>query len=411
MAADPITRRRPRQARGRQSSAAHESRRGLLRRFLRWRERIAGITLGPMRRMLSTFVMSAALACVAEIEPIPEPEPEPIREPPEGTLVYEGACARVFRSFEGELCHGTAERLDARACLIRDYLGAEPDLQRIDLYVTTTGDGLSEWCGHAVNGCASGSVAFGYESSMNHEIVHALVAAITGHHAHSIINEGLAYVLDGETHRIIVAPDLASLLANNSGRTMRGAATNFVGWMLMTHGPDVVLAVARDVPSGSKQATLEAALAEHLGMSLDEIVEAYEAETAWMYPELPALAAPVMPAEWADGIEMNLECSEAGTQGLTDEPIMWRTIDFVVDEPGVYLFPFGDAYAVEIEGICEESFFEQGEAPCEDLGYGSFGFTHRLQDLEAGRRYRARIEAYYPGPVSYTFLPMLGVEP
>lgn len=31
--------------------------------------------------------------------------------------------------------------------------------------------------------------------------------------------------------------------------------------------------------------------------------------------------------------------------------------------------------------------------------------------LKPGRRYRARIEAPYPGPVSYTFLPMLGAEP
>jgi hypothetical protein len=130
-----------------------------------------------------------------------------------------------------------------------------------------------------------------------------------------------------------------------------------------------------------------------------------------MYPELPPLAAPVMPDDWADGIEMTLECSEANTQGLVDEPVMWRTIDFVVDEPGIYLFPFGDAYAVWVEGICEEPYFEEGQAPCEDLGYGQFGFTYRRQELQPGRRYRARIEAEYPGPVSFTFLPMLGAEP
>jgi hypothetical protein len=130
-----------------------------------------------------------------------------------------------------------------------------------------------------------------------------------------------------------------------------------------------------------------------------------------MYPELP-LAPPVLPEEWADGIEMTLECSEAGTQGLTDEPYIWRTIDFVVDEPGIYLFPFGDARAIWFEEVCEDPyFFEEDEAPCEEVHFGEFGFTYQKQALQPGRRYRARIEAYYPGPVSYTFLPMLGVEP
>jgi hypothetical protein len=369
-----------------------------------------------MRRVLMSILGFAAIfavsACIEEPEPEPEREPEPTREPPEGTLVYEGDCARVFRSFDGYMCQGTAERLDARACLIRDYLGAEPGLQHIDLYVTEDNVYLGDWCGNEVGGCASGTVAYGYERAMNHEIVHALVSAINGHPGHSIIGEGLAHALEGRIHRHIEAPDLATLLAHNSGRTMRGEATNFVGWILMTHGPEVVMAVARDAPSGSKQTTLEAALAKHLGMSIDEIIATYEAETASMYPELPLLPAPpVLPEAWADGVELTIECSETNTEGLTGEPTMWRTLDFVVDEPGIYLFPFGDAYNVELKGVCEEPFFEQGEAPCEDLGYGNFGFTYREQALEPGRRYRARIEAYYPGPVNFTFLPMLGALP
>jgi hypothetical protein len=246
---------------------------------------------------------------------------------------------------------------------------------------------------------------------MNHEIVHAVVSAINGHPAHSIIGEGLAYALEGRTNHLFEEPDLRSLLANNSGRTHGGEATNFVGWILMKHGPEVVMAIARDVPLGSKRATLEAALSEHLAMSVDEIIEAYEAETAWMYPERPPPGPPVLPEEWADGVEMTLECSETGTQGLTDEPHIWRTIDFVVDEPGDYLFPFGDAYAIWFREVCEDPYFEEGDAPCEEAHYGSFGFTYQQQALKPGRRYRARIEAPYPGPVSYTFLPMLGAEP
>lgn len=372
-----------------------------------------------MRRVfistLGVAAFFAASACTEEPEHEGEPElePEPTRDPPEGTLVHEGDCARVFRSFDGYLCQGTAERLDARACLIRDYLGGEPDLERIDLYVTETGAGLSDWCSEeGLAGCASGTVAYGYEQVMNHEIVHAVVAAINGHHAHSIIDEGLAHALEGRTHRHIVPPDLATLLAHNSGRTMRGEARSFVGWMLMTHGPEVVMAVARDAPSGSKQTTLEAALAKHLGMSIDEIITAYESEIAAMYPELPLLPAPpITPKEWADGIELTLDCSDPNTQGLTGELTMWRTLDFTVDEPGIYLFPFGDAYNVVLHGVCEEPYFEDGEAPCEDLGFGNFGFTFRQQSLEPGRRYRARIEAYYPGPVNFTFLPMLDVQP
>jgi hypothetical protein len=309
------------------------------------------------------------------------------------------------------MCQGTAERLDARSCLIRDYLGGGADLQPIDLYVVNHGAVLDDWCQKGVAGCASGTVAYGFESAMNHEIVHAMESAINGHAGHSIISEGLAQMIDGTINPYSEVPDLASLLEHNSGRTMRGESANFVGWMLMTYGPEVVMAVAHDVPLGSKQATLEAALVDHLGRPINEIIEAYEADTAWMYPELPALPAPVLPEAWADGIEMTLECAEANTQGLVGELVMWRTIDFVVDEPGIYLFPFGEAYAVRIEGVCEEPYFEEGEAPCEDLGFGNFGFTYRQQALEPGRRYRARIEAYHPGPVNYTFLPMLGVEP
>jgi hypothetical protein len=362
--------------------------------------------------LLAATVVLFASACIGEPEPEPEPEPESPRAPPEGTLVHEGECARVFRSFDGYMCQGTAERLDARACLIRDYLGGGPDLQRVDLYLAETDAGLSDWCDEkGLAGCASGPVAYGYERVMNHEIVHAMVFLITGHHAHTILNEGLAYALEGRTHHLFEEPDLASLLAFNSGRSHPGEATNFVGWMLMAHGPKVVMAVARDVPSGSKQATFEAALVEHLGMSIDEIIETYEAESAWMYPELPPLAPPVRPEEWAEGIQMTFECSEANTQGLTAEPYMWRTVDFVVDEPGVYLFPFGDATAIWFRQVCEEPHFEQDDAPCEEAYYGTFGFTYQKQDLKPGRRYRARIEALYPGPVNYTFLPMLGAEP
>jgi hypothetical protein len=358
---------------------------------------------------LGAAVILAASACTEE--PESESEPEPIRDPPQGTLVHEGECARVFRSFDGYMCLGTAERLDARACLIRDYLGGDADVQRIDLYVTKDNVYVGDWCGNDVGGCASGTVAYGPDRTMNHEIVHALVSAINGHAGHSIIGEGLAHMLEGTTNPRYVEPDLSSLLASNSGRTRRDEAMIFVGWMLMKHGPQVVMAVARDVPLGSKQATLEAALSNHLGMSIGEIIEAYEVEAATMYPELPSLPAPVLPDEWADGVEMTLECSNPNTQGLVDEPYVWRTIDFVVDEPGIYLFEFGDAHAVWIEGVCEEPFFEEGDAPCEEVGYGSFGFTYRQQALEPGRRYRARIEAYHPGPTSFTFRPMLGVEP
>ena len=360
-----------------------------------------------MRYSLSSLMGVTAIVVASAC--IDEPEPEPAREPPEGTLVYEGKCARVFQSFEGYLCQGTSERLDVRACVIRDHLGGGPDLPRIDVYVTDDTTAVSDWCGHrGVAGCTIGTVVYSIESSLNHEIVHATMSAINGNLGHSIIGEGLAQLLDGKTHSILEDPDLARLLAANSGRTHRGEATNFVGWMLMTHGVDVVMAIASDVPLGAKQATFEAALVEHLGMPIGEIIATYEAETAWMYPELPPLPAPVLPAQWADGVEMTLECSNAETEGLTDEPQMWRTIDFVVDEEGVYLFPFGDAYNVSIQGVCEAPFFQEGDAPCEKLGYGNFGFIYREQALEPGRRYRARIEAYYPGPVNFTFLPMLG---
>jgi hypothetical protein len=234
-----------------------------------------------MRRVLSSLLGPVILVATACIE---EPEPGPTREPPEGTLVYEGECARVFRSFEGFICQGTAERLDARACLVRDYLGGEPDLQRVDLYVAGDGAIVSDWCDQEVGGCAFGPVAYGYERVMNHEIVHAVVSAITGHPSHSIIGEGLAHALDGRTSPIFEVPDLESLLAINSGRAHRGEATNFVGWMLMTYGPEVVMGVAHDAPLGSSQAVFEAALSEHLGMSVDEIIDAYEAELAWMAP-------------------------------------------------------------------------------------------------------------------------------
>jgi hypothetical protein len=90
---------------------------------------------------------------------------------------------------------------------------------------------------------------------------------------------------------------------------------------------------------------------------------------------------------------------------------MWHTIDFVVDEPGDYLLLFDDAHAVWVEGVCEEPYFEEGEPPCEQLGFWQFGFFYLQLALEPGRRYRARIEAEYPGPMSFTFLPMLGAEP
>lgn len=359
--------------------------------------------------LLGAALVLVASACVEEMQP--EPDPEPPRAPPKGTLVHEGECARVFRSFEGYLCQGTAERLDARTCLIRDYLGGGPELQRVDLYVTENGAYLGDWCDTDVAGCAKGTVAYGYERAMNHEIVHVVVSAINGHPAHSIIGEGLAHALEGIANQLFDAPDLAGLLASNSVKSHRGEATNFVGWLLMAHGPEVVMAVARDVPLGNKRATLEAALVEHLGMSVDEIIHTYEAETAWMYPELPALAPPMRPAEWANGVEMTLECAEANTQGLVGEPYMWRTIDFVVDEPGDYLFAFDDAQAVWVEQVCEYPNFEEEDAPCEEVGYWNFGFIYLQMALEPGRRYRARIEALYPGPLNYTFLPMIGVEP
>src|SRR5690606_13306102 len=83
-----------------------------------------------MRYSLSSLMGVTAIVVASAC--IDEPEPEPAREPPEGTLVYEGKCARVFQSFEGYLCQGTSERLDVRACVIRDHLGGGPDLPRID---------------------------------------------------------------------------------------------------------------------------------------------------------------------------------------------------------------------------------------------------------------------------------------
>ena len=346
-------------------------------------------------------------ACVEEIEP------EPTRDPPEGMLVYEGECARVFQTFEGFVCQGTAERLDLRVCQVRDYLGGGPDLELVDLYLAVAeGEQMSDWCGQpGLGGCANGLVAFSLESSMNHEIVHVVAEAISGHDPHSILDEGLAQALDGKTHSLVEPPDLESLLSSNSGhKTHRNSATNFVGWILMTHGPEIVMRVASDAPAGSTRVELEAALSKHLGMSVDAIVAAYEADTAWTYPELPPLTPALTPEEWANGVEMNFECSET-SQGLSGEPYMWRTVDFTVDVSGTYLFPFGDALAIWIDGVCEDPHFEDGVLPCEELGFGEFGFTYRRMQLDPERRYRARIEAEYPGPVSFTFLPMLEVDP
>jgi hypothetical protein len=235
---------------------------------------------------------------------------------------------------------------------------------------------------------------------MNHEIVHVVTYATVGHRQHSIIAEGLAHLLDGTDNSLpLSSPDLEALLVANSGRAERGQSMMFLGWLITTYGPDLVIELARAVPYNAGQSQMEEALEDALGMGIDAIIEQYESEVAWRYPELPALEQPsASMAEMLAGIDLTFDCENDQTEGRSTETRVWQSVDFRADLDGFYIFPHPDV-TMTVSGVYEALGYEENPPA---WPVGTWGIDEHLYYLEAGRRYRVRSEVSYPGPVEFT---------
>lgn len=348
-----------------------------------------------MRRLM-LLMLGLGLAC----EGVGDPDAGAI-EPPDGTLVYEGDCARVYRSFEGEVCQGTLAALDRRACLIRDFLGAGAT-PSVEVYLSGAGSSSSlfDWCDGPVGGCARRNVAYAAPSAMNHEIVHAVAYSAVGHDQHSIISEGLAHVLDGTHNSLGVAPDLRALLESNTAENHRDQAANFVGWLLITRGASVVMEIARAVAPHAGRTELELALEVALGMNIDEIIDEYESSFAWVVPELPSVEPTTDMSALMAGVELTLDCDDGQTQGDSTQTWMWQSIDFRVDEDGWYTWPHG-GLGLWISAVYEVPDYSVEEPAWAKL-VGTLGSEEHRFYLKGARRYRVRAEASYPGPAAFT---------
>jgi hypothetical protein len=234
----------------------------------------------------------------------------------------------VFPSDSEVICRGTLDLLEAQVVRVAGILRVElpPGRIRVDFGESA----IEEYCGTDYGGCATGlyddTRVVADDSSAYHELVHGVRWA-NGLRGTRFFEEGLANVLSGFHPFGIVYygdaqefPRSPAMLATAAWDEVThddyGLAGHFMSWMFTTFGEDVVAEFFNDAASMSAE-TVDAAFAEHFGLSLAEAEAVWRATSEDEYV-WGARCDPSAALAWSGSVlEFNtrLACDEPRTLG------------------------------------------------------------------------------------------------
>jgi len=265
------------------------------------------------------------------------------------SIRYETDQASIGTNFEQALCGHDLTWVDEHIEFLEDALDARSDDPvRIYLYV-----GRPPQCRGL--GCYTEGYVAGDWSSIDHEIVHAIVARFA--HPPLFSSEGIAEALSGRgTQRAMNATVADSLLVRDSAKLSYYTAGHFMRWLIEERGD---LAAARRL--------LETGDADGIyGASLEELGEVYETDAPFSYPPLNpcnyTTLARVGEGHWYEEIDLTCEHPDATRFGEG-----WVTLLRSVElEGGTYELRVEGGRGARLLGCQEDVLYE----PPPEMAFG-----------------------------------------
>lgn len=242
---------------------------------------------------------------------------------------YETEHLRIGTTFDAPLCRGDLEHYEQVIANTEQLLATTVN-QAVEVYLwnhleSTTSPG---WCSSSsANGCFEDGIVYADHSSIDHELVHAVVATFA--EPTRFWNEGAAEALQsaptvfGSSAPVdnldLVAPQLSYSTAGHFSR-----------WLLETYGLDRYRELLR-APGSSREA-----FESTYGMSVEDAQEQYLAEAPHSYGALLSCDHPDLPQtgehRWSEAVEV--DCSSPDVRSVPTGMGVYRVL--TISERGFY---------------------------------------------------------------------------
>lgn len=287
----------------------------------------------------------------------------------------ETARLRIGLTFEGTLCRGHLDMWEEHLDILEQTFDLDRDEAWILLYDDEDGRQISTDCGWRPDidsdGCWRDPLVRSILEAVPHELVHAWFGARKGR-ALPFLREGIAERMGGDVqHREAPTLGISEFLLVDSVEDepdfpshLYREAGHFVAWLLDTYGPEKFVALYIDTARGMTETEATAVFKNVLGLSLDEVLSAYEATAKEYYPSMGGAACsegPVVPwqgdaATWqSDGT-----CAEGPLFGYV-EGRRWQRVTVEVPSAGTYRLEPGQRYAAILR--CLKAPLDEVELP------------------------------------------------
>jgi hypothetical protein len=229
------------------------------------------------------------------------------------------------------LCGGTLSHLDEFVGWTAASLGLEIK-DTIHYHWLDSEDFLRTPCLDSGAGCFHAGRVYSKKPALPHELVHAVTEQNGMNHARFFV-EGIAVALDpldggatGPRYRSIPAPGeplddpRAAMTADSTDEVDYELAGAFVSYLLLRHGPEKFVAMARQFGPDMDYQAIAAVFADAYGLELDDEVDGFVAngpcDEAWTGVQLHACTGEEVP--WGDVSwqwEVSMDCEDPGVVG------------------------------------------------------------------------------------------------
>ena len=244
--------------------------------------------------------LAAALLVVELLAPACEQRPE---------FRYETEHLRIATNFDQPLCRGDLDHYESVITTLENVLDTTVH-ERTDVYLADLTMVPPDWCSdEKVEGCYGDGEIRAHDMSIDHELVHAVIASIGS--PKDFWNEGAATSLQTD-RTYFYGAKLSDTLESDSLYVDRSAAGTFSRWLFETHGVERYRALLR-APGSAREA-----FEQTYEMTIEEAQEQYAAQVPYSYaafmgcddyPELPQVAD----MQWSETID--IDCNNAHVHG------------------------------------------------------------------------------------------------
>lgn len=241
---------------------------------------------------------------------------------------YETEHLRIGTEFDEPLCRGNLDHLETVVTTLESTLDTRVG-QAITVYLYDSED-PKECTDGTLGGCFEGGVVYSSRSSLEHELVHAVVATL-GEPA-PFWSEGTAAALESERTLFGAVAPLDDLDAQDSSEINYRSVGHFSRWLLETHGVERYRELLR--ASGSAREAFDAVY----DFSLEDAQAQFYAEAPYSYGVLVACDHPEL--EQSDSLSwsetFDIDCDAAGVYSTQRGMGAFRVLTII--ERGHYAF-------------------------------------------------------------------------